>query len=182
LDAQLPTSADRRDQPATNLAPLSLTSGSVTAANGSIYDMSDAAARQRMMDEGLIYFTDQVGAAIREVDPTALVTVGFFAPQGPVPYRIDQATQNYALVGFQKAKPVLMGEYGTFQYSYAYIGDAASALQAWQIAGCAYHLRGWLLWAWDDYQQPPVVWNDQAGDGSIDRALAPAARPDPCAP
>jgi len=198
-----------------NLAPLSLTSGSVTAANGSIYDMSDATAHQRMMDEGLVYFTDQVGAAIRKVDPTALVTVGFFAPQGPVPYRIgdtrlisvypaiasstadfvdihgypspgdltiDQAMQNYALVGFQKTKPVLMGEYGTFQNSYAYIGDAASALKAWQIAGCAYHLRGWLLWSWDDYEQPPVVWNDQAGDGSIDRALAPAARPDPCAP
>jgi hypothetical protein len=149
------------------------------------------------------------------VDPTALVTVGFFAPQGPVPYRIgdtrlisvypaiasssadlvdihgypspgdltiDQAMQNYAVVGFQKTKPVLMGEYGTFQYSYAYIADAASALQAWQIAGCAYHLRGWLLWSWDDYEQPPSVWNDQAGDGSIDRALAPASRPDPCAP
>jgi hypothetical protein len=198
-----------------DMSPLSLTSGSVTAANGSIYDMSDAAARQRMMDEGLVYYTDQVGAAIREVDPTALITVGFFAPQGPNPYRIgdtrlisvypaiasstadfvdihgypspgdltiDQAIQNYGVVGYQQTKPVLMGEYGTFQYSYAYIGDAASALQAWQIAGCAYHLRGWLLWAWDDYKQPPEVWNDQAGDGSIDRALAPAARPDPCAP
>jgi hypothetical protein len=197
-----------------SLAPLSLTSGTVVAANGSTYDMSDASSRQRMMDEGLVYFTDQVGGAIRDVDPTALVTVGFFAPQGPVPYRIgdtrlisvypaiassmadfvdihgypspgdltiDQAMQNYGVVGFQQTKPVLMGEYGTFDYSYALIGDAAAALQAWQIAGCAYHLRGWLLWSWDDYEQPPVVWNDQAGDGSIDLALAPAVRPDPCA-
>ena len=198
-----------------NQLPLSLTSGTVTAANGSLYDMSDATARQRMMDEGLIYYTDQVGAAIREVDPTALVTVGFFAPQGPNPYRIgdtrlisvypamasstadfidvhgypspgdltmDEAMQNYGIAGFQQTKPVLMGEYGTFDSSYALIGDAAAALKAWQIASCSWHLRGWLLWSWDDYEQPPVVWNDQAGDGSIDSALAPAARPDPCVP
>ena len=196
-------------------APLSLTSGTVVAANGSTYDMSDATARQRMMDEGLVYFTDQVGGAIREVDPTALVTVGFFWPQTPNPTRIgdtrlisvypamatstadfvdihgysipgeisfDQLMQNYGLVGLQQSKPVVMGEFGAFQNGYALIGDAAAALQAWQIAGCAYHLRGWLLWSWDDYEQPPGLWNDQAGDGSIDSALAPAVRPDPCIP
>ena len=177
--------------------------------------MSDAAARQQMMDEGLVYFTNQIAGAVREVDPTALVTVGFFWPQTPNPTRIgdtrlisvypamttstadfvdihgysipgeinfDQLMQNYGLVGFQRTQPVVMGEFGAFQDGYALIGDAAAALQAWQIAGCAYHLRGWLLWSWDDYEQPPGLWNDQAGDGSIDSALAPAARPDPCIP
>jgi hypothetical protein len=195
--------------------PLNASSGTVTAANGSTYDMSDLAARQRMMDEGLVYFTNQVGAAIRELDPTALVTVGFFWPQTPNPTRIgdtrlisvypaiasstadlvdihgysipgdlnmDQLMQNYAVAGFQKTKPVIMGEFGAFQNSYALIGDAAAALEAWQIAGCPYHLRGWLLWTWDTAEQVPGLWTDQAGDGSVDRALAPASRPDPCAP
>jgi hypothetical protein len=196
-------------------APLNMSSGTVTAANGSTYDMSDAASRQRMMDEGLVYFSDQVAAAIRERDPTSLVTVGFFWPQSPNPTRIgdtrlisvypamasstadfvdihgysipgdlnmDQLMQNYAVAGFQTTKPVIMGEFGAFQNSYALIGDAAAALKAWQIAGCPYHLRGWLLWTWDTAEQLPGLWTDQAGDGSIDRALAPASRPDPCVP
>jgi hypothetical protein len=72
--------------------------------------------------------------------------------------------------------------FGAFQNSYALIGDAAAALKAWQIGGCPYHLRGWLLWTWDTAEQYPGLWADQAGDGSIDQVLAPAWRPDPCAP
>jgi hypothetical protein len=64
-------------------APLSLTSGAVTAANGQAYDMANAASRQQMMDEGLVFFTNQIRGAIIALDPTALVTVGFFVPQGP---------------------------------------------------------------------------------------------------
>jgi hypothetical protein len=68
--------------------PLSLTSGLVTTANGKSYDMASAAQRQAMMDEGLVYWIDHVRAAIRQIDPTALVTIGFFQPQGPNPTRI----------------------------------------------------------------------------------------------
>lgn len=71
-----------------NLPPLSLTSGTVTTADGQTYDMSSQTSRQQMMDDGLIYFTNQVRAAIVALDPTALVTVGFFVPQGPNPARI----------------------------------------------------------------------------------------------
>jgi hypothetical protein len=71
-----------------NLPPLSLTSGTVTAADGQRYDMSSQTSRQQMMDNGLVYFTNQVRAAIVALDPTALVTVGFFVPQGPNPTRI----------------------------------------------------------------------------------------------
>jgi Cellulase (glycosyl hydrolase family 5) len=196
-------------------APLSAASGTVTTANGSSYDMADPVARQRMMDDGLVYYTDQVRGAIRELDPSALVTVGFFWPQQPNPTRIgdsrlisvypaiasssadfvdihgytipgdlgiDQLMQNYAPTGFQQIKPVIMGEFGAFQNSYALIGDAAAALRNWQIGGCPYHLKGWLLWTWDTDEQSPGLWTDQAGDGSIDQALAPASRPDPCTP
>jgi hypothetical protein len=71
-----------------NLAPLNWGSGTVTAADGLTYDMSSPASQQQMMDNGLIYFTDQVQAAIVAVDPTALVTVGFFPPHGPNPFLI----------------------------------------------------------------------------------------------
>jgi hypothetical protein len=71
-----------------NLAPLNWTNGMVAAADGQTYDMSSPASQQQMMDNGLIYFTDQVRAAIVAVDPTALVTVGFFPPHGPNPFLI----------------------------------------------------------------------------------------------
>ena len=67
--------------------PLNWTTGMVTTADGQTYDMSSATSRQQMMDNGLIYFTDQVRAAIIALDPTALVEVGFFVPQGPIPTR-----------------------------------------------------------------------------------------------
>jgi hypothetical protein len=70
------------DQP-----PLSWTTGEITTANGGTYDMASPASRQLMMDDGLVYFTDQVRAAIVAVDPTALVAVGFFWPQTPNPAR-----------------------------------------------------------------------------------------------
>ena len=68
--------------------PLSSTSGTITTANGQTYDMSSATSRQQMMDDGLVYFTNQMRTAILALDPTALVTVGFFVPQGPNPTRI----------------------------------------------------------------------------------------------
>lgn len=56
--------------------------------DGQTYDMSSPASQQQMMNNGLIYFTNQVRAAIIAVDPTALVDVGFFWPQAPNPTRI----------------------------------------------------------------------------------------------
>jgi preprotein translocase subunit Sec61beta len=50
--------------------------------------MSSQTSRQQMMDNGLIYFTNQGRAAIVALDPTALVAVGFFVPQGPNTTRI----------------------------------------------------------------------------------------------
>ena len=71
-----------------NAAPLNANSGTVTAANGQRYDMSSPASKQQMMDEGLVYFADQVRATILAHDPTALVTMSFFPPEGPNPSRI----------------------------------------------------------------------------------------------
>jgi len=71
-----------------DLAPLSWTSGTVTTANGQTYDMSSAASRQQMMDDGMVYFVDPVRATIRQLDPTALVDLNFFVPEGPNPVRV----------------------------------------------------------------------------------------------
>lgn len=69
-------------------APLTLASGTVTPANGQTYDLAVAAERQALMDEGLVHWADSVRAAIRAVDPTALVSLGFLWPQSPNPARI----------------------------------------------------------------------------------------------
>jgi hypothetical protein len=69
-------------------APLNSTTGTITTANGQTYDMSSSASRQQMMDDGLVYFADQVRASILTLDPTALVTISFFPPEGPNPSRL----------------------------------------------------------------------------------------------
>jgi hypothetical protein len=70
------------DQP-----PFSLDTGKVTTANGKTYTMSDAAQKRAMEVDGLRYYIEQVRQAIRTNDPTALVTMGFFAPDSPNPWR-----------------------------------------------------------------------------------------------
>ncbi len=64
--------------------PLSLQAGLVTTANGKTYDMSKPAEKTAMLEEGAVYFLEQVSAVIREADPGALVTVGVFPPDEPV--------------------------------------------------------------------------------------------------
>jgi hypothetical protein len=68
-----------------NFAPLSLTAGLVTTANGNTYDMASDEEKDRMVDEGLVYWADLLRAEIRAIDPTGLVTVGFFTPNAPNP-------------------------------------------------------------------------------------------------
>jgi hypothetical protein len=67
--------------------PVSLLSGQVTTANGKTYDLSNATARRAMLDEGLRFWVDSIRAAIRQIDPTALVGAGAFAPNDPNPWR-----------------------------------------------------------------------------------------------
>lgn len=72
------------DQP-----PLSLTSGMVEAsAVGRSYDMSDAAQKRQMVADSLLAYIYQMSQVIKAQDPSALVTMGFFAPQFPNPTSI----------------------------------------------------------------------------------------------
>lgn len=70
-----------------NQPPLNRTSGTVTTANGKTYDMASASDKEDMVNEGLVFWANTVRAAILELDPTALVTAGFFAPNVPHEWR-----------------------------------------------------------------------------------------------
>ena len=47
--------------------------------------MASSDSRQAMMDENLVYWSSQLRDTIQSLNPGALVTVGFFEPQGPNP-------------------------------------------------------------------------------------------------
>ena len=72
----------RGDQP-----PFSLSSGKVTLANGHSYDLSILAQKQVLAVDGLSYYIDQLRQTILTYDPTALVSMGFLAPDIPNPWR-----------------------------------------------------------------------------------------------
>lgn len=194
------------DQP-----PLSLPGGKVTAANGKTYDMAVAADRQRIMDESLVFYLDRSRAAIRAVDPTALVDVGFFVPQGPNPARpgdprvidtrpaytstldfvdlhaypgldltLAQLAQNYGMAVIPASMPVVFGEMGAFRFAYPTAASGADGIAGWQVGSCALGVDGWLTWTWDLSSDEAIYTAVEAG-GAIEKALAPARRPDPCA-
>jgi hypothetical protein len=185
-----------------NSLPLSATSGSFTAANGQTYDLSSAAERSALMEDGLAYFVDTVRAAIRASDPTALVTIGFDASSPPAAgaksvivrssadfvdvhpypglgYSLDQYMESYGITGTE-TKPIVIGEMGASKEAYPSLADAAAKLTEWQAASCRYGIDGWLIWTWDTDEQREH-WNARSDGGLIGRALSPVVRPDPCA-
>jgi hypothetical protein len=62
--------------------PLSLSSGTISTLTGE-YDLSDRDEKQAMVIDGLRYYISEVREEILSHDPTALVTMGFFAPNYP---------------------------------------------------------------------------------------------------
>jgi hypothetical protein len=70
------------DQP-----PFTLTTQRVTPANGSAYYMFDANRKQALAEDGLRYYIEQLRSRILIYDPTALITMGFFAPETPNSWR-----------------------------------------------------------------------------------------------
>ncbi|HEX7001806.1 MAG TPA: discoidin domain-containing protein [Trueperaceae bacterium] len=67
--------------------PWTLSEGLVTPANGETYDLSDPADHRRLAEESLIHFVDEMVPVIKALAPTALVSIGFFAPNEPVEWR-----------------------------------------------------------------------------------------------
>jgi hypothetical protein len=165
-----------------------------------------------MTDEGLVYFIDQARAAILEVDPTALVTVGFFWPQEP----------NLARIGdprFIQTRPAIWDSQSDFVDLHLYPGvelDLQEYVENYGIDGMAakpiimgefgvftssyarvedaavalQELQiGSCAYGFDgwllwtwDTAEQAELYTGASGDKLIGRILAPANRPDPCQP
>ncbi len=193
-----------------NYPPFTLTSGIVETGNGQSYDMASEDEKQRMMDEGLVYFIDQVRAAILEVDPTALVTVGFFQPHGPNPTRIGdpRIIETYPAIWLSGADfidlhaypggDLTLAEYvenyriedmqlkpiimGEFGAFRAAYSNASAAARALQRWQIDSCALGFDGWLlWTwDGDEQTELYNGLSANGEINDALAPLNRPDPC--
>lgn len=193
-----------------NATPLSYSSRSVRTANGKTYDMASTEDRQRMMDENLLYWIDQIHSAILERDPTALVTVGFFVPQGPNPTRIGDPRlietrpviwgssldfidlHPYPGFGFKLSQYVENFGMAGMEEKPIIIGEFGAARSSYPSeAMTARALHDWQVdscqygfdgWLlWTwDTSEQTDFYNGLTGSGEIDQVLAPANRPDPC--
>ncbi len=186
--------------------PLSLRSGAVTTANGHSYDLASPEEKRRMVADGVTYYIAQVAGQIRALDPTALVTMGFFMPAfsdgrtlSPGWYTDVKPLLAHAAIDFfdlhaypggysivdqvanfgiaeNTAKPILMGEVGAFMHIYSSISSAALAMQRWIAESCRYHFGGWLYWA---YRTSPAGVGDATWSFEhADGAMLDALAPD----
>ncbi len=187
-----------------DVPPLSFDHGTVTTADGKTYDMADPAQKDAMIASNTRLGVREVRAAIRRLDPGALVTMGFFAgfpdddrvvPSRPLLERSaldlydlhlypgtghDMATlvDTLGLTGAVR-KPVVMGEFGAFHTAYPDLQTGAEGLVGWQAQSCAYGFDGWLVWLWA--RADGEVYGAREGQDAIAGALSPSQRPDPCA-
>lgn len=193
------------DQP-----PLSWTSGAVTLANGKVYDMANPQDKQRMMDDALIIIIDAVRQTVLELDPTALVSVGFFAPQSPNPTRPGDARliRTYSAIWGSTADYIDLHAYpggdltlaqhienyevNGMQVKPIILGEFGAFKSAFpSIEGAAQALVDWQVescrYGFDGWLL--WTWDDDtngevipgtASGGLINDALSPVNRPDPC--
>lgn len=182
----------------------------VTTADGGTYDLTDPEQVHRMRDSGLRHYADRMAAAIKAVDPTALVTMGFFpSSEGPVAVPPDARLVDprplldssldfldfhaYPGVGLDweqawansllddvTSMPVVLGEFGAFRKAYPDQVDAAAVMVDYQARACAAGLDGFLYWTWSGLDHYRETWGGDEAD--IARLLSPEAVPDPCAP
>ena len=191
--------------------PLSLPSGTFAAPNGVAYDLSSAAAKARLVDDGFVYYIDRLRAAIRAVDPSALVSASFVAPHGPNAWRlgdphivqtrgaIERSTADivdlHAHPGTGLPLPQLLQNFGVAgnDRKLVLMGEVGALRSSFPTLDAgAEALLDWTRqtcrlgfdgWlAWTwDTEEQPEFWNALSGGGVIERALAPSLRPDPCA-
>lgn len=195
------------DQP-----PLSFTTGKVKTANGQTYDMSSMAEKKKMIEENNVYWLDTVRAGILEVDPTALVSVGFFVPQEPNPARIGDPrfvvsapaiwqsqidfVDLHAYPGFELNLQQHVENFGinNMKQKPIIMGEFGGEISRFSsIFSAAQTFVDWQVesckygfdgWVfWTwDLDEQPDFFNALMQDGAINGVLAPKLRPDPCVP
>jgi hypothetical protein len=191
--------------------PFTLTSGLVPTPNGRTYDMASKAQKDAMLDDGLVFWIDSVRAAIRAVDPSALVAIGFFEPQQPNASRngdprlirtraaIRGSSADFvdlhASPGADLTLPQAMENFGVdgTEPKPIVLGQLGVSKSAYpSLDETPYALEEWQRdscrfgvdgWLlWTwDTEERPELWHALSGGGTIARALAPAGRPDACA-
>lgn len=196
----------------TDQPPLSFSSGVVKTANGKSYDMSKSSDKDLMVKENLVFWIDEMRASILEVDPTALVSVGFFHPQTPNPTRIGdprlaetepaiwQSTADFIDLhpypGFELNLKQYVENYGIngmqekpiimgeFGAEISHFSSIQTAAQAFIDWQVESCKYGFDGWIfWTwDLDEQPDFFNALMQDGAINGALAPVLRPDPCSP
>jgi len=190
--------------------PLSMASGQVTALDGNTYDMSSMEDKKRMIDNNVVLWIDKVRTAILEIDPTALVSVGFFWPQEPNPARVGD--ERYINTGpaiwesqldFIDLHPYPAGELTFLQYVENFgikdmqekpiiMGEfGASTNEVPSVSKAVSILMDWQVQSCEYGFDGWLLWtwdiyenNDfysaKSDQGQIGEALAPINRPDPC--
>ena len=192
--------------------PFSLSAGVLAAPNGRTYDLASRAQKNELLDDSLVFWIDHVRAAIRAVDHTALVSIGFFAPQEPNPTRagdprlirtraaIRSSTADFvdlhAYPGIDLTLPETMENFGVegTEAKPLVLGEMGAFKSAYPALDEApYALQAWQRescrfgldgWLlWTwDTEEQPELWNARSGGDALAHALGPAGRPDPCAP
>ncbi len=193
-----------------DLPPLSFKSGVVTTANGKSYDMAKASDKDLMVRENLVYWIDHMRASIQEVDPTALVSVGFFQPQQPNPTReedprlamtepaIWQSTADFVDLHAYPGSGLTLKQYvenfgingmkqkpivmGEFGGEISRFPSVSVAAQTFAAWQAESCSYGFDGWLfWSwDLSEQPDFFNALMYQGAINGVLAPVARPDPC--
>jgi hypothetical protein len=195
------------DQP-----PLSFNSGVIKTANGKSYDMSKPSDKELMLNENAVYWIDEMRASILEIDPTALVSVGFFHPQKPNPSRIGDPrlvvtepviwnstvdfVDLHTYPGFELNLKQHVENYGISNMKEKPIimgefGGEISRFSSIQAAANAFIdwqvescKYGFDGWIfWTwDLTEQPDFFNALMYEGAINGVIAPLTRPDPCSP
>lgn len=190
--------------------PLSLNSGVVPTANGKTYDMASEDDKQHMLEEGLVYWINTVRARILELDPSALVTVGFFVPYGPNPARVGDARVSvtapaiwesqadfidlHPYPGFELNLRQYVENFGIEGMQEKPIIMGEFGLTTWAFGSRASAADALVRWQvescnygfdgwllWTwDLSEDPVFRYALEGDGEINQALSPINRPNPC--
>lgn len=190
--------------------PYTLASGRVITASGGSYDMASNVDRKRMIDDAFVFYIDQVRSAILRIDPTALVTMGFFHDKEPNPAREGdarlvrtRAVIEHSSADFVDIHPYPGDELGFAQLMQNYgidgpvkkpivIGEMGASRRVFGTSRAAAEaLVDWQRrscaygidgWlVWTwDAEEQPDLWNALSGGGVIEQALAPKNRPDYC--
>jgi hypothetical protein len=191
--------------------PFTLAAGEVTTANLTTYDMSKASDRRRMIDDGFVFLIDRLRQTIQRVDPTALVTMGFFHDTEPNPARRgdNRLVRTRAVIERSTADFVDIHPYADdeltfpqFMQNYGIDGPTAKPIIIGEFGASKRHIgsasqTATALTSWQrqscaygidgwllwtwDTNEQPDLWNALSDGGVIERALAPRTRPDACA-